>query len=117
MSINLDQILIRFLILVHQSLDKTLSGIKKIIQRNVDTGRISQVKADQHLSLLQGTLDYNDLKGSDIVIEAVYESMDLKKQIFERLDQVCKPETILASNTSGLNIDEVGVTMCHEYYN
>ncbi|XP_071841256.1 peroxisomal bifunctional enzyme-like [Apostichopus japonicus] len=90
-----------------ESLDKTLSGIKKIIQRNVDTGRISQVKADQHLLLLQGTLDYNDLKGSDIVIEAVYESMDLKKQIFERLDQICKPEAILASNTSGLNIDEL----------
>ncbi|PIK43173.1 putative peroxisomal bifunctional enzyme-like [Apostichopus japonicus] len=88
-------------------LDKTLSGIRKIVQRNVEKGRLSQEKAGQQLSLLRGTLDYNELRNVDIVIEAVFENMDLKKKIFRRLDQTCKPSAILASNTSGLDIDQM----------
>lgn len=93
-------------------LDRTLAVVKKLVQRNVDKGRLSQEKANQQLSLLKGTLDYNELKNVDIVIEAVFENMDLKKKIFRRLDEICKPSAILASNTSGLDIDQMAaVTM------
>ncbi|KAJ8024782.1 Peroxisomal bifunctional enzyme [Holothuria leucospilota] len=88
-------------------LDKTLSTIRKVINTKVEKGRLSPEKADQQLSLLQGTLNYNDLKNADIVIEAVFENLELKKKIFKKLDETCKPETVLASNTSGLDIDQV----------
>ena len=57
------------------------------------------------MSLISPTLSYDDLKDVDIVVEAVYENLDLKKDIFKQLDGVVKENTILASNTSGLDID------------
>ena len=60
------------------------------------------------MALISSTTSYSDLADTDIVIEAVFEDMDLKKKIFGELDAACKPETILASNTSSLDINEIG---------
>ena len=57
--------------------------------------------------VFSGTVDYADLADADIVIEAVFEDMDLKKQVFSKVDEVCKPGAILATNTSSLDIDEI----------
>src|SRR5439155_2598567 len=57
--------------------------------------------------LITGSLDMNALKDVDLVIEAVFERMDVKKEIFTKLDAICKPGAILATKTSGLNIDEI----------
>ena len=63
--------------------------------------------ADEAMALITPTLSYDDFSGADIVIEAAFESMALKKEIFGELDRVCKPGAILASNTSTLSIDEI----------
>ncbi|XP_069471845.1 peroxisomal bifunctional enzyme [Ambystoma mexicanum] len=60
-----------------------------------------------HFGFVKFTLDFNELGNADLVIEAVYENMALKKEIFQRLSKMCKPETFLCTNTSGLNIDEI----------
>ena len=62
---------------------------------------------DERLKLIQPTLSYDDFGKADMVIEAVFEGMALKKEVFGELDRVCKPGAILASNTSTLNIDEI----------
>lgn len=88
-------------------LDRGMSVIKKNYSRSVERKSISQAQMDKRVSLIKPSLDYNDLKDCDIVIEAVFEDMKLKKDIFKRLDAVCKPGCILATNTSGLDIDEI----------
>lgn len=62
---------------------------------------------NQKLSLLSTTTDYSKLADADLVIEAAFENMPLKKEIFTKLNSVCKPDAILASNTSYLSIDEI----------
>eukprot|EP00403_Amphidinium_massartii_P008588 CAMPEP_0178412190 /NCGR_PEP_ID=MMETSP0689_2-20121128/21884_1 /TAXON_ID=160604 /ORGANISM="Amphidinium massartii, Strain CS-259" /LENGTH=685 /DNA_ID=CAMNT_0020033423 /DNA_START=106 /DNA_END=2159 /DNA_ORIENTATION=+ len=85
-------------------------GIEKIKQnyaRSVQRKSKSQAKVDKYLSLIRPASEYSALSDVDIVVEAVYENMDLKKKIFTSLDAVCKPGCIMATNTSGLNIDEI----------
>ncbi|MHB8157748.1 MAG: 3-hydroxybutyryl-CoA dehydrogenase [Desulfocucumaceae bacterium] len=84
-----------------------LSSIKKNIDRDVQKGRLSQEQADGIMARLKGTTEINDLAACDIVIEAAVEQMELKKTIYRELDKVCRPETIFASNTSGLSITEM----------
>jgi 3-hydroxyacyl-CoA dehydrogenase len=62
---------------------------------------------DKRVGLFKGTVNYDDLKKADIVIEAVFEDMAVKKQVFAQLDKVCKPEAIIASNTSTLDVNEI----------
>ena len=88
-------------------LDRGMSVIKKNYTRSVERKSITQAQMDKRMSLIRPTLDYNDLKDCDMVIEAVFEDMKIKKEIFAKLDAVCKPGCILATNTSGLNIDEI----------
>jgi len=90
-----------------KNLERGLSVIKKNYQRSVERGSKTQAKVDQFLSLLQPSTKYESFANCDLVVEAVYENMDLKKKIFATLDKVCKPGCILASNTSFLNIDEI----------
>jgi len=63
--------------------------------------------AEKRLGLIKGTLNYSDLSDCDVVIEAVFESMKVKKEVFQQLDKVCKPGALLYTNTSGLDIDEI----------
>ncbi len=89
------------------ALDRGLSNIRKNYAVSVQRGRFTQAVVDERLKLIRPTLDYNDFAQADIVIEAVFEGMALKKEVFAELDRVCKPGAILASNTSTLNIDEI----------
>lgn len=88
-------------------LDKGLAIIKKNYANTVAKGSLKQEVMDKRMSLIQPTLAYEDLKDVDLVIEAVFEDMAIKKEVFTKLDAVCKPGAILASNTSYLNVDDI----------
>jgi 3-hydroxyacyl-CoA dehydrogenase len=89
------------------ALDRGLANIRKNYANSVSRGRITEQFADERWKLIQPTLTYDGFADADLVIEAVFEGMDLKKEVFKDLDRVCKPGAILASNTSTLNIDEI----------
>lgn len=87
---------------------KGLSTIKSNLDRAVSKGKIEAAAADAVRERIQGTVDMKEaVSGADLVIEAVIEVMDLKKDVYKELDGLCGPETILASNTSGLSITEM----------
>jgi len=88
-------------------LDKGLATIRKNYANSVKKGRFSQEEMDKRMSLITPTQTYDGFEQVDIVAEAVFEGMQLKKQVFGELDRICKPTAILASNTSTLNIDEI----------
>ncbi len=90
-----------------EGLDKGLSIIEKNYAATVKKGRLSQADMDTRMGLISGTLDYADFGDADIVIEAAFEGMALKKEIFGKLDAACKPGAILATNTSTLDINEI----------
>jgi 3-hydroxyacyl-CoA dehydrogenase len=89
------------------ALDKGLANIQKNYATSVKRGRFTQSFVDERLKLIQPTLSYDSFRNADMVIEAVFEGMALKKEVFAELDRVSKPSAILASNTSTLNIDEI----------
>jgi 3-hydroxyacyl-CoA dehydrogenase len=89
------------------ALDRGLSNIQKNYANSVKRGRFTQQFVDERLKLIQPTLSYDGFANADMVVEAVFEGMALKKEVFGQLDRVCKPGAILASNTSTLNIDEI----------
>ena len=90
-----------------KNLERGIGVIEKNYQMMVDRGRISQEMKDGVMSLITPSLNYEDLADCDIVVEAVYENLDLKQEIFKKLDNVVKGDAILASNTSGLDIDAI----------
>jgi 3-hydroxybutyryl-CoA dehydrogenase len=82
--------------------------IKKNYERAIGKGKMAKEQADTFLSKIKGTVHLEEgVKGAEVVIEAVIENMDLKKQVYKELDHLCSKETILASNTSGLSITEI----------
>ena len=81
-----------------------LSGIGKILQKNVDKEKITAAERDEILRRIHTTTNYADLADCDIVVEAATENEDLKRKIFQALDAACKPEAILATNTSSISI-------------
>src|SRR5207248_6097320 len=89
------------------ALDRGLATIRKNYAGSVQKGRLSQEQMDQRLALIRPTLSYDGFKDVDIVVEAVFEGMELKKQIFAELDRVTRPVAVLASNTSTLDIDAI----------
>ncbi|MEE8294072.1 MAG: 3-hydroxyacyl-CoA dehydrogenase NAD-binding domain-containing protein [Sphingomonadales bacterium] len=89
------------------ALTKGLGIIKKNYTASVQKGRLSESQMKATLGLISGTTDLGDLKPCDLVIEAVFEDMAIKKEIFLKLDQICKPRAILATNTSTLDVDEI----------
>ncbi|OWF39442.1 peroxisomal bifunctional enzyme-like [Mizuhopecten yessoensis] len=90
-------------------LENGLKTIKALMEGSVKLGKISPEVGQRAASLLKPTMSYDDLTGVDLVIEAVYENLELKKEIFAKLDKVCKPSTILCSNTSSIDIDRIAV--------
>jgi 3-hydroxybutyryl-CoA dehydrogenase len=85
-----------------------LNIIKKNYERAIGKGKMTKEQAESILSKVKGTLELAEaVKGAQIVIEAVIENMDLKKQVYGELDQLCAKDTILATNTSGLSITEI----------
>ena len=90
-----------------EALTRGLGVVRGNYQRSADRGRFPQEEVDIRMARLTGVLDMAALADCDLVIEAVFEDMDLKKQIFTNLDKICKEGAILATNTSALNIDEI----------
>ena len=88
--------------------DRGLATIKKNLERSVKKEKISEAQMEEILSRITGTTDMNLAADCDLVVEAAVEIMKIKKEIFAELDKICKPETILSSNTSSLSITEVG---------
>jgi 3-hydroxyacyl-CoA dehydrogenase len=90
------------------ALDRGLATIRKNYERTASRGGITAAQVEERCGLITGSLSMEDsFKDVDLVIEAVFERMDIKKDIFAKLDAICKPGAILATNTSGLNIDEI----------
>ena len=89
------------------ALRRGLDVVRNNYQRSADRGRFTQEEVDTRMARIEGALDMDKLADCDLVIEAVFEDMDLKKLIFPELDKICKTEAILATNTSALNIDEI----------
>ena len=89
------------------ALDRGLATIRKNYAATVSKGRLSQADMDARLARITSTLDVADLGAADIVVEAVFEEMPLKKEVFARLDHVCRPDAVLATNTSTLDVDAI----------
>jgi 3-hydroxyacyl-CoA dehydrogenase len=96
--------------MVQENLDRGVGVIRKNYENSAAKGRFSPEHVEEMMALLTPSLTLDDLADCDLVIEAVYESMDVKKQVFGKLDTICKPGAILASNTSYLDIDEIAAS-------
>lgn len=90
-----------------EALDRGTGVIRKNYEASAAKGRFKPEQVEQMMGLLTPTLNIEDLADCDLIIEAVYENMDVKKEIFAKLDGIAKPGAILASNTSYLDIDEI----------
>ncbi len=90
-----------------EALDRGMAVVRRNYAATVSKGRLSQAEMDARLARITPTLDDADLGAADVVIEAVFEELPLKKEVFARLDRVCKPEAILATNTSTLDVDAI----------
>ena len=90
-----------------EALDKGLATIRRNYDNSMKKGKLKPEQVEQRMAMVTGTLSYDAFADVDLVIEAVFENMDVKQTVFETLDRVCKPGAILASNTSYLNIDTI----------
>ncbi len=90
-----------------EALDRGTGVIRKNYEASAAKGRLTPEQVEQAMGALKPTLDFAELAECDLIIEAVYETMEVKKEIFTKLDAIAKPGAILASNTSYLNIDEI----------
>ncbi len=90
-----------------EALDRGIATIRKNYENTAKKGKLTAQDVEKRMSLLTGALDLSALNNSDLIIEAVFENMDVKKDVFGKLDKIAKPGAILASNTSYLNIDEI----------
>ena len=89
------------------ALERGMKTVRKNYQRTVDKGRLSQEKMNERLDLIEGVLNYDALSDADMVIEAVFEDMDIKKEVFGTLETVTQPSTVLATNTSTLDVNAI----------
>jgi len=93
-----------------EALDRGVGLIRKNYEASAAKGRLTQEQVSKAMALLTPTLDFEALRDCDLVIEAVYENMDVKKEVFGRLDRIARPGAILASNTSYLNVNEIAAS-------
>jgi len=93
-----------------RALDRGLASVQKNYATSVKRGRFTQGYVDERMKLIKPTLTWDEFANADLVIEAVFEGLALKKEVFAQLDRVCKRGAILASNTSTLNIDEIAAS-------
>ena len=90
-----------------EAIDRGFGIIRKNYAATVAKGRLAQDAMDKRMGLLTGVSSYDDLKDVDIIVEAVFEQMDVKQEVFRKIDAVAKPGAILATNTSTLDIDQI----------
>jgi len=98
---------VQLLELTQEAVDRGLGLIQKNYAASVKRGSLTEAAMERALSLIKGVTDYEAVGGADIAIEAVFEDMQVKKAVFTRLDKVCGPQAILATNTSSLDIDAI----------
>lgn len=89
------------------ALEKAIKGINKSWQKAVEKGKLDESTKSERTVLITTSSDMSDFSACDVVIEAIVENMEVKKSVFSQLDQICKADTILASNTSALSITEI----------
>lgn len=94
-----------------EALDRGAGLMRKNYEATASKGRMTTEQVEKAMGLLKPTLDFEALAECDLIIEAVYEDMDVKKDVFGRLDKIAKPGAILASNTSYLNINEIAASI------
>src|SRR5689334_16985834 len=97
-------------VIVEVSQDLLSQGLKRIegfLRTGVEKGKVTPEAQAKTLSLLKGTTRMEDLADCDLVVEAITENLDLKRQTYSRLDKICKPSAVFASNTSSLSITEM----------
>jgi 3-hydroxyacyl-CoA dehydrogenase len=90
-----------------EALDRGLANIRKNYANTVAKGKLSQADMEQRLALITPQLNYDGIDQADIIVEAVFENMAVKKDVFREIDKIAKRDCILASNTSSLDIDEI----------
>ena len=90
-----------------EALERGLATVRKNYEASVKKGRLSAAKLEERMGLIKSTLSYDEIKDADIVIEAVFEDIGVKEQVFKKLDAVMKPGAILASNTSTLDVNRI----------
>lgn len=90
-----------------EALDRGLGVMRRNYQAQVDRGKLAAEALERRMGLVTPSLDYADLAECDLVIEAVFEDMDVKRSVFTKLDELVRPGAVLASNTSGLNLDQI----------
>jgi 3-hydroxyacyl-CoA dehydrogenase len=90
-----------------EALDKGVARIRETLEANVKRGRATEAQAKERMAMLMPSLKLEDLGKADLIIEAVFENMALKKEIFAKLDRIAKPGAIIATNTSTLDVDEI----------
>ncbi len=98
---------VKMLEMKQEALDRGIAIIRKNYEAQVKKGKLKQDKYEQRMAMLTTTLNYDDLKDADMVIEAVFEEMGVKEKVFKELDRVMKPGAILASNTSTLDMNQI----------
>ena len=98
---------VKILEVKEEALEKGIAVIRKNYENTAKKGRITTQQVEDRMALIQPTLSYDDLSDVDLVIEAVFENMDVKKAVFSELDRVCKKGAILATNTSTLDVDRI----------
>src|ERR1700741_4905050 len=90
-----------------EALDRGLSTIRTNYENTAKRGGMKAEDVDKRMALIKPTLSYDDLKGADVIIEAVFETMEVKEGVFKKLDEVAKPGAVLATNTSGLDVNQI----------
>ncbi|MFL6738967.1 MAG: 3-hydroxyacyl-CoA dehydrogenase NAD-binding domain-containing protein, partial [Sphingomicrobium sp.] len=96
--------------MAQEALDRGTGVMRKNYEATAAKGRMTGEQVEQAMGLLSPTLDFSALADCDLIIEAVFETMEIKKEVFGKLDKIAKPGAILASNTSYLNIDEIAAS-------
>src|SRR5580765_4162054 len=89
------------------ALDRGLGVVRRNYEATASRGRLTAQDVEKRMGLISGTTDWSKIADADIVIEAVFEEMPLKKEVFAKIDKICKPGAVLASNTSTLDVDEI----------
>ena len=98
---------VKMLEMKQEALDKGVATIRGNYEAQVKKGKLKQDKYEQRMALLSTTLSYDELSGTDMAIEAVFEEIGVKEKVFKELDRVMKPGAILASNTSTLDVNKI----------
>ena len=93
--------------MAQEALDRGLGLVRKNYEATAARGRLTPADVEKRMGLIQGTTDWKAIADADIVIEAVFEEMPIKKEVFAKLDALAKPDAVLATNTSTLDVDEI----------